>query len=207
MRIKKFISSLIIFFIFHAYINADTKSPVDPSEPKTSTGEKNKKAQSNTATEKFKVQVSVLFANKNKLNGTAEFSGDRISLLFYQGGRLRNVSEKISNVQSVDFIKWEKQRSGSRYVYYHSNAIVTTRDGTVYNCINIGMLNKIRLSGKTGNIDCYSYFYSWKNENKKSRNSVIYSETNPHPDTLVKITFSQESEKSGLEDIVPLFFK
>jgi hypothetical protein len=207
MKIKKIISSLTIFLVFNIYIYADTKSPVDPAEPKSFTGEKNKKAQSNTAADKFKVQVSVLFANKNKLNGTVEFTEDKIYLSFYQSGRLRSVAEKISNIQSVDFIKWEKRKSGSRYIFYHSNAVVTMHDGTVYNCINIGMLNKIGLSGKMGKIDCYSYFYSAKNDNKKNKNPVTCSETNPHPDTLVKIIFSQESEKNGLEDIMPLFFK
>jgi hypothetical protein len=202
--IKKICSSLIIFISFYTHIYADIKSPIEPAMPNK---ENNKKSQSDILNVKFKAQVSVFFANKNKLNGTIEFQNDKIYLSFYQGGRLHNVIEKISNIHSVDFNKWEKKKTGGRYVYYHSNAIVSMRDGSVYNCINISMLNKVKLSGKTGNIDCYSYFYSVRNENKKSNNPVIYSEINPHPDTLVKIIFTLESGNTGIEDLIPMFFK
>jgi len=186
MIYRMFLMSIIIpfFFSLQVELRPDLKDPVNPYDPDVKFRNAKKKHHC------FKAIIE--FANGKKAKGRIYFFSNRIAFHFLYKGSPVKREELISNISSLEIIKWKgRQLNKKSYIFSPESIRLTLTDGALFKTVgNITELNRIRFKASKKEIYIYTIFYDyrfndiWKNSNKKD---MKYPETNPLPGAVVKI--------------------
>ena len=206
---KSFGSSLCIVVIITA-LHAQPHSPAEPKAPDIEKATSQRKTPSVSKNNEMKKEYTVLvtYFNGSKIRGSLVLQSAKISATCFCGEGLCDFNEAIEQINSIEFVEWERMHSKSR-LFRHKRSIITLRDGSRYQCGRIADFDRFIVKRNEKAMFGYTLYYETnasgdgiKKVTRGSKNkqaSILQSP--PHPDTVQKITFLHEEKKNILLQI------
>jgi hypothetical protein len=176
--------------VFAVNASADPRLPDNPDAPKVDVNEQKVK-------EKYQnYQVSLINAKGEMKSGSLMLTFDSIDVNISDTGanEIRKIS--LSSIDSIEFIRWKgTEVRKNAFVFYPSQINILLSDKKTIECFsNIKQLNKLGLRDGKRIHNAYAYFFDYREKNvwrNSGQADMLFPETNPHENTVVRITFNR----------------